>query len=177
MHWKILALGGTLAAAVLLTGLWPLHSKSTQPPQTEKSSNLARGSETSSGWITDFKKAEDEAKANHKLVFVNFTGSDWCGYCIQLDRAIFSQPQFKDYAKKNLVLLEIDFPSQRGTRWKAQPLDLKRQNMELAQRFEVEAFPTLVVLDGQGKTLWRYEGYYMGGLNAFLAELDKVRKG
>ena len=128
-------------------------------------------------WSNDFKRAEEEARASHKLVFVNFTGSDWCGYCIQMDRAILSQPQFKDYASKNLVLLEIDFPSQRGPRWKAQPLELKKQNMELARQFEVEAFPTLVILNPDGKALWRYEGFYTGGLNAFLAELDKVRKG
>jgi len=130
-----------------------------------------------SGWTTDFKKAEEEARSTHRLVFVNFTGSDWCGYCVQLDRAILSQPQFKDYANKNLVLLEIDFPKQRGQRWYAQSLELKKQNMELAERFEIEAFPTLVVLDGNGKALWRYQGFYTGGLSEFLAELDKVPKG
>jgi protein disulfide-isomerase len=129
------------------------------------------------GWITNFKKAEEEAKASHKLVFVNFTGSDWCGYCIQMDRAILSQPQFKDYASKNLVLLEIDFPNQRGPRWKAQSVELKKQNFELARQFQIEAFPTLVVLNSEGKELWRYDGFYTGGLAAFLAELDKVRKG
>lgn len=128
-------------------------------------------------WTTDYKKAEEEAKASHKLVFVNFTGSDWCGYCIQFDRMILSQPQFKEYAGKNLVLLEIDFPSQRGTRWKEQSLELKKQNMELARKFEIEAFPTLVVLDADGNALWRYEGAYQGGMAAFLAELDKIRKG
>lgn len=177
MQWKILTAGVTVAAGLLVTGLWPFRSSSTQTAQPEKTTKVAPASETSSAWTTDFKKAEQEAKASHKLVFVNFTGSDWCGYCIQLDRAILSQPQFREYARKNLVLLEVDFPSQRGARWQAQPLELKKQNMELAQRFEVEAFPTLVVLDGDGKTLWRYEGYYMAGLNAFLAELDKVRKG
>lgn len=128
-------------------------------------------------WITDFKKAEEEAKATHKLVFVNFTGSDWCGYCIQFDRMILSQSQFKEYAGKNLVLLEIDFPNQRGARWKAQSPDLKRQNMELASKFGIEGLPTLIVLDGEGNALWRYEGAYQGDITAFLGELDKVRKG
>jgi len=125
-----------------------------------------------SGWITDLKKAQEEAKSTHKLLFINFTGSDWCGYCIQLDRAILSKPEFKDYANKNLVLVEIDYP-----RRKAQPAELQKQNMELAQHYQVEGFPTLVVLDGDGKTVWRYDGYYSGGIAAFLAELDKVRKG
>jgi protein disulfide-isomerase len=123
-------------------------------------------------WVTDYKKAQEEAKASHKLVLVDFTGSDWCGYCIQLDRAILSRPEFKDYANKNLVLLEIDFP-----RRKAQSIETKKQNAELAERYQVEGFPTLVVLNGDGKTVWRYDGYFSGGLTAFLAELDRLRKG
>jgi len=125
-----------------------------------------------SGWITDYKKAQEDAKANHKLVLLNFTGSDWCGFCIQLDRAILSQPQFKDYASKNLVLVEIDFP-----RSKPQSVETKKQNTELAERYRIEGFPTLVVLNGDGKTVWRYEGLYAGDVAAFLAELDEVRKG
>lgn len=128
-------------------------------------------------WITDFQKARAEAKASRKLVFVNFTGSDWCGYCILLERAILSQPQFKDYASKNLVLLEVDFPKQQGPRWQAQSPELKKQNLELARRFDIEAFPTLVLLNADGKEVWRYDGLYQGGIKAFLAELDKVRKG
>jgi thioredoxin-related protein len=125
-----------------------------------------------SGWVTDYKKAQEEAKSTHKLLFINFTGSDWCGYCIQLDRAILSKPEFKEYANKNLILAEIDFPHR-----KAQPAELQKQNMELAQRYQIEGFPTLVVLDGDGKTVWRYDGYYSGGIAAFLAELDKIHKG
>jgi len=125
-----------------------------------------------SGWITDLKKAQEEAKASHKLVLVYFTGSDWCGYCVMFERAILSKPEFTDYASKNLILLEIDFP-----RRKAQPVELKKQNAQLAERFQAEGFPTLVVLDGDGKAVWRYDGFYSGGVTAFLAELDKIRKG
>ncbi len=125
-----------------------------------------------SPWGTDYKKAQEEARANHKLILLNFTGSDWCGWCIQLDRAILSKPQFKDYATKNLILVELDFP-----RRKPQSVELRKQNQELAERYQVDGFPTLVVLDGDGKTVWRYDGYYDGGIAAFLAELDKVRKG
>jgi thioredoxin-related protein len=123
-------------------------------------------------WTTDYKKAQQEAQASHKLLLLDFTGSDWCGFCFQLDKAILSQPQFKNYASKNLVLLEVDFP-----RRKTQSVETRKQNQELAARYQVEGFPTLVVLDGEGKTLWRYDGLYVGGIAAFLAELDKVRKG
>jgi protein disulfide-isomerase len=123
-------------------------------------------------WTSDYQKAQQEAKRSHKLVFLDFTGSDWCGFCFQLDRAILSKPQFKDYASKNLVLVEVDFPHR-----KAQSTETKRQNQQLAQRYQIEGFPTLVVLNGEGQTVWRVDGMYMGDIAAFLAELDKVRKG
>lgn len=125
-----------------------------------------------SAWGTNYKKAQEEAKASNKLVLLNFTGSDWCGYCIQFDRLILSQPQFKDYAAKNLILVEIDFPRQ-----KPQNVETRKQNQELAERYQVEGFPTLILLNGEGKTVWRFDGFYTAGVAAFLAELDKVRKG
>ena len=94
-----------------------------------------------------------------------------------LDRAILSKPEFKDYASKNLVLVEVDFPNRGGARWKAQSIETKKQNAELAEKYDVMGFPTLVILSPEGKTLWRFEGYYSAGVAAFLAELDKARKG
>jgi thioredoxin-related protein len=135
------------------------------------------GLRAESSWTTDYKKAQEEAKASHKLLLLNFTGSDWCGYCIQLDRAILSKPEFKQYAEKNLVLAEIDYPRRGGPKWNSQSTELKKQNMELAERYQIEGFPTLVLLDGDGKTVWRIDGYFPGGVAAFLAEIDKVRKG
>lgn len=125
-----------------------------------------------SAWGTNYKKAQEEAKASNKLVLLNFTGSDWCGYCIEFDRLILSQPQFKDYAAKNLVLVEVDFPRQ-----KPQSVETRKQNQELFERYQVEGFPTLIALNGEGKTVWRFDGFYTAGVAAFLAELDKVRKG
>src|SRR5207245_9033311 len=105
-----------------------------------------------SGWSTDYQKAQEEAKADHKLLLLDFTGSDWCGFCFQLDKAILSQPQFKEYANKNLVLVEIDFP-----RRKAQSVETRKQNQELAARYEVVGFPTLVVLTVERKTVLLYD--------------------
>ncbi|MEN3370140.1 MAG: hypothetical protein V7609_2283 [Verrucomicrobiota bacterium] len=123
-------------------------------------------------WETDFKKAQQQAKAGHKLLFINFTGSDWCGFCIKLDKDILSKPQFKDFATKNLVLMEIDFP-----RRKEQSSAVKEQNEKLAQQYEVQGFPTLVVLNGDGREVWRYDGYFPGGADAFIAQLERLRKG
>jgi thioredoxin-related protein len=123
-------------------------------------------------WETNLKKAQDQAKASNKLVFLNFTGSDWCGWCIRLDKEIFSKPAFKEYASKNLVLMEVDFP-----REKEQSGDVRKQNQQLAQEYGVEGFPTIVVLNGAGQKVWRYNGYFENGLDAFIAELEKARKG
>lgn len=124
-----------------------------------------------SNWLTDYKKAQQEAKTNNKLVLLDFTGSDWCGWCIKLNKEVFSKPEFKDYANKNLVLVELDFP-------RAKPLssDIKKQNEELAQQYQIEGFPTIVVLDGDGKKVGLL-GYMPGGPTAFIAELEKLRKG
>jgi len=61
-------------------------------------------------WLTDYEAAKAKARSDHKLVLLNFTGSDWCGYCKHMQAEIFSKPQFQDYAAKNLVLVELDFP-------------------------------------------------------------------
>jgi protein disulfide-isomerase len=125
-----------------------------------------------SGWLSDYKKAQQEAKVSNKFVLLDFTGSDWCGWCRKFKKEVFSQPQFKDYAQQNLVLVEVDFP-----RAKPQSVELKKQNLELAQQYQVQGFPTIVVLNGNGQELWRYPGYFPGGPAAFIAELEKLRKG
>jgi len=122
-------------------------------------------------WGTDYKKAQEEAKSGKKLLLVDFTGSDWCGWCIKLNREVFSKPEFKDYATKNLVLLEVDFP-----RAKVLPDPVKRQNQELANEYQIQGFPTIVVLDGEGHKVGEL-GYMEGGAPAFIAELEKFRKG
>jgi thioredoxin-related protein len=124
-----------------------------------------------SAWQTDYKKAQEDAKTNHRLLLVDFTGSDWCGYCIRFNREILSKAQFKDYASKNLVLLEIDFP-----RAKQQSVTLRQQNERLAQEYQIEGFPTIVVLNGDGHKVWRFDGYFPDGPDAFIAELEKLRK-
>ena len=125
-----------------------------------------------SHWLHDYNKAQEEAKTNHKLLFLNFTGSDWCGWCIKLDKDIFSQPQFKNYAHDNLVLVELDFP-----RRKSLPTEEKKQNMHLAQQYEVLGFPTIVVLNSSGQKVWQFDGYFPGGPEAFIAQLQKLPKG
>ena len=123
------------------------------------------------GWLTSYEQAQKEAQANHKLLLMDFTGSDWCGWCIMLDKEIFSKPEFKEYASKNLVLLELDFP-----RGKKMPAEITAQNERLLMKYGVQGFPTVVVFDSEGKPLGAL-GYQAGGPQAFIAELEKLRKG
>lgn len=121
-------------------------------------------------WTTDYGAALQQAKAENKLVFINFTGSDWCPYCFSLRDEVFVTQDFERYAKRNLVLLEIDFP-----RRKELPKEQKARNKELASMYRVRGFPTIVVLSPEGKQVGAL-GYQPGGPRPFLAELNRMRE-
>jgi thioredoxin-related protein len=122
------------------------------------------------GWLTNHEEALKKAKAEKKIVLMDFTGSDWCGWCIKLDSEVFEKKEFKDYANKNLVLLKLDFPMK-----KQLPEAEKAQNDKLQKEYKVQGFPTVVVLDSEGKQIGTL-GYVEGGPTAFIAELEKVTK-
>jgi len=133
---------------------------------------LAFGSaRADANWLTDFQAAQAEAKSGHKLLLINFTGSDWCPWCIRLDREVFSKPEFAQFAKDNLVLLTADFP-----RSKALSNEVRKQNYELAQRYSIDGFPTIVVLNSEGRQVGLL-GYTPGGPTAFIEELKKLPRG
>src|SRR5215470_16888834 len=120
-------------------------------------------------WLTDLPKAQAQAKTEQKLVMLDFTGSDWCGWCIKLNREVFSKPEFAEYAKKNLVLVEVDFP-----RSKKQTDELKKANQALQDKYSIEGYPTIIVLNAEGKKVGQL-GYQPGGPKAFIAELEKLK--
>jgi len=122
-------------------------------------------------WLTDLPKAQAQAKAEKKMVMLDFTGSDWCGWCIKLHKEVFSKPEFEEYAKKNLVLVEVDFP-----RGKQQTEELKKANQQLQKKYSIQGYPTLIVLNGEGTKIAE-SGYVQGGPKAFLADLEKKLKG
>jgi thioredoxin-related protein len=124
-------------------------------------------------WLTDFKRAQEAAKATHKALLIDFTGSDWCPPCQQLQKEVFATAEFQNYAAKNFILLEVDFP-----RAKEQTREVATQNMELAQKFGVQGFPYILLLDSDGVKLGDRVGYDPGGGPAgFIAWLEKQRKG
>jgi protein disulfide-isomerase len=130
---------------------------------------LARVSAGELPWVTDLPKAQAKAKAENKLVMIDFTGSDWCGWCIKLNKEVFSTPEFVSWAEKNIVPVEIDFP-----RSKPQSAELKKTNDALQKKYNIEGYPTIIVLNGDGKKLGEL-GYQPGGPKAFIASLEKLK--
>ena len=134
------------------------------------SGGIIASSEAAEGWKTDYTAALAEAAKENKMVLLDFTGSDWCGWCIKLQKDTFSKPEFKKFAQESLVLVELDFP-----RGKTQNDELKKQNEELAEKFGIQGFPTLVLLDPQGKEATRNVGYLQGGPEAFIQWVESAR--
>ena len=118
------------------------------------------------GWLTDFEQAKKLAEENQTPIFVNFTGSDWCPWCVRLRNEVFSKDTFKEYAKENLVLFEADFP-----RSKELPDDLVKQNEALARQYRIRGFPTILLLDADGQVLAQ-TGYPPGGAEAYVDHLQ-----
>lgn len=121
-------------------------------------------------WLTDAAKAQAQAKTDKKLVMLDFTGSDWCGWCIKLHKEVFSQPEFVEYANKNIVAVEVDFPSK-----KKLSAEQQKANDALAKKYSIQGYPTLIILDADGKKVGEM-GYVKGGPKAFIAEFEKVTK-
>ena len=89
-------------------------------------------------WHTDMSKATDVSIKENKPMFLFFTGSDWCGWCIRLQKEVFKTPEFIKWAKENVVLVELDFP-----RKNEQTDAVKMQNAQLQQQLQVRGYPTV----------------------------------
>jgi thioredoxin-related protein len=122
------------------------------------------------GWHTDYSKAVAESKKTGKPILADFTGSDWCGWCMKLDKEVFKTAEFKNWAKKNVVLLSLDYPQA-----KKQSAAEKKQNEALARRYKIQGFPTVLFLDAKGKQLGQY-GYDEGGPKAWTSNAAKMIK-
>jgi len=121
-------------------------------------------------WLTSLPEAKALAKKENKLILMDFTGSDWCGWCKKLDAETFSKPEFADYAGKNLVLVEVDFPAK-----KQQSDEVKKANKALQEKYDVNGYPTLILLKPDGTMLWKQPGYLAGGPSAMIATLDGAK--
>ena len=122
-------------------------------------------------WITDVPKAMEQAKSQKKLVLLDFTGSDWCPPCKSLHAKVLTSEEFSKFAKDNLVLVDLDFPKA-----KPQSDELKAANKELSKKYGIKGFPTIIVLDADGKELFRKVGYSGTPAAEYVADLAKLKK-
>ena len=106
-------------------------------------------------WLIDAKQAKEQAAKEGKAVLMDFTGSDWCAPCKLLKSTVLESDSFKEFAAKNFVLLEVDFPTDK----KKISKQTRAQNEKLSEQYKIKVFPSIVILDKNGNELGREEGY------------------
>jgi thioredoxin-related protein len=119
-------------------------------------------------WFTNFNEAKAKAIKEQKPMLIDFTGSDWCGWCIKLDEEVFSQADFQEFASASLVLVEIDFPKN-----KVQSDELKVQNKALAEKYSIRGFPTILLLSPEAELIEK-TGYQSGGAKAYVSHIQSI---
>ena len=119
---------------------------------------LSSGMFAGEGWLTNLEKAKALAKKEKKMILVEFTGSDWCPPCIALKKNVFNQETFKKYAKDNLILVEFDFPRNKSKISKEQ----QAYNNTQKKKFGIRGYPSVYLLDANGKQLLKKVGYGRG---------------
>jgi len=126
----------------------------------EKNAEHAKQTESVS-WLTNFEEAKALAKKKSKPLFLYFSGSDWCGFCIKMHKEILDTKEFVQALGKDFIFVKVDFP-------KKNPLDSKtqKQNEELADAYNIRGFPTVIVLDPSLEKIGQL-GYAKGGPQAF----------
>ncbi|TRX37088.1 thioredoxin family protein [Flavobacterium restrictum] len=128
-------------------------------------------------WYTNVNEAIAVGNKEKKPLLLFFTGSDWCGWCIRLQKEVLTTPEFATWAKANVILVELDFP-----RRAPQTDEIKKQNNDLQQAFNIQGFPTICIANGitkDGKTNFQglgTTGYVAGGPKAWLAVADGFLK-
>ena len=132
---------------------------------TSSSLALAAGK----GWETNWEAAKARSKAENKPILINLTGSDWCGWCIKLEKEVFSSREFQEFAAANLVLFEADFPKK-----KTVPAELKAQNEILEKKYLAGGYPTVYLLDTEGKKLSNDIGELKGGTPEYIRTITEL---
>ncbi|MGY3053804.1 thioredoxin-related protein [Pedobacter sp. UYEF25] len=123
-------------------------------------------------WMGNFNQAEAEAKTAHKLILINFSGSDWCGPCIRLRKEILESAEFSDYAKEKLVLVRADFPRQKKNQLSKDQVKL---NDALAEKYNMDGkFPFTLLVNENGKVLKTWDGLPNESPAEFVKELSAV---
>jgi thioredoxin-related protein len=121
-------------------------------------------------WVNEFETAKKTAATEGKDLLINFTGSDWCVFCVELHKEVFDQEAFTKAAPKNFVLVELDYPKDESKLSK----ELKEQNAKLLTQFGIEGFPSIVLADSSGRP-YAQTGYKPGGADFYLKHLEELR--
>jgi thioredoxin-related protein len=122
-------------------------------------------------WLGDFNTAKTEAAKTHKLILINFSGSDWCGPCIRLRKEILESSNFEGYATDHLLLVRADFPRQKKNQPSKEQIKL---NEELAEKYNAEGkFPYTLLVDENGKVLKAWDGYPDETPEQFVTDVKK----
>ncbi|MBA3684981.1 MAG: thioredoxin family protein [Planctomycetes bacterium] len=137
---------------------------STKPMEITPQATQPHGANGS--WLTDYAKARTVATATKRPILIDFTGSDWCGWCVKLDAEVFAKKEFKEWAKDRVVLLKIDFPRRTPL-----PAAVQAANDQLAQKFGVTGYPTVHVIDAASETSLRKWGYQEGGPQKWVEQM------
>ncbi len=123
-------------------------------------------------WLTNFAKAKAYAKMSGKTIFANFSGGGWCGFCMLLDKNVLDTPEFKQFAQKNFILLLLDYPRS-SVEIKKQSAAIKQQNLELLKKYSIQGYPTILLLNADGKVIAR-TGYRPMKAKAYIEHLKKL---
>ncbi|MES2063400.1 MAG: thioredoxin family protein [Bacteroidota bacterium] len=122
-------------------------------------------------WSGDFNQAQKEAQKTHKLIVINFSGSDWCGPCIRTRKEILETSTFENYASDHLVLVRADFPRQKKNQL---PKDQVKRNETLADKYNPDGeFPLTLLVDENGKVLKKWEGFPNVTPEVFVAQITE----
>ncbi|MCW1884857.1 thioredoxin family protein [Luteolibacter flavescens] len=122
------------------------------------------------GWTHDFAAAKKQADSEKKDLLMDFTGSDWCGWCIKLNDEVFKHDAFKTGVKDKFVLVELDYPEDKSKLSE----ETQKQNEELQGKYGIQGFPTILLCDAEGKPFAK-TGYQAGGPEKYVAHLDELR--
>lgn len=122
-------------------------------------------------WKTDFEAARKQAAAEDKVLLIDFTGSDWCTWCVKLRKEVFVQPEFEAGTKDRFVLVELDYPKDKKLVSEA----VAKQNAELLKKYPVSGYPTVLLCDADGKP-FASTGYRPDGPGPYLAHLGTLMK-
>jgi thioredoxin-related protein len=123
-------------------------------------------------WLGDFDSAKTQAVQQHKLILVNFSGSDWCGPCIRLRKEILESATFEAYATDHLVLVRADFPRQKKNQLSKEQVKL---NEALADKYNSDGkFPYTLLVDETGKVLYQWDGFPNETTDQFISQIDQI---